>query len=156
MSIVLIQSMASLTLLIPTFICLQFHLLSLASADVNIGSRISTDDNGVWRSPSGHFAFGFRALNNNTDPNTKLFMVAIWYDMIPDKTVVWSAKTDNKLATAAAGSQVRITSAGLTLAGPNGDSIWRSNVTSTVSLGSMLDTGNFVLLTENSESVAKF
>ncbi|QCD91520.1 interleukin-1 receptor-associated kinase 4 [Vigna unguiculata] len=145
--------MASLTLLLPALICLQFHLLSLAVADVNIGSRISTDDNGVWRSPSGHFAFGFRALNNNTDPNTKLFMVAIWYDMIPDRTVVWSLKTDNKLATAAAGSQVRITSAGLTLAGPEGNSIWESNLASVVSVGSMLDTGNFVLLNGNSEMV---
>ena len=146
--------MASLTLLIPTLICLQFHLLSLAFADIDISSQISTDDNDVWRSPSGHFAFGFRSLNNNTDPNKNLFMLAIWYDMIPDKTVVWSAKTDNKLATAPTGSHVRITSAGLTLAGPKGDSIWTSNLEGIiVSVGSMLDTGNFVLLNQNSEKL---
>ena len=146
--------MASFTLLIPTLISLQFHLLSLAFADVNIDSTLSTEDNGVWRSPSAHFAFGFRPFNNDTDPKTKLFMVAIWYDMIPDKTVVWSAKTDNKLATAPTGSQVRITSAGLTLAGPKGDSIWTSNLEGViVSVGSMLDTGNFVLLNQNSEKL---
>ncbi|XP_052725792.1 G-type lectin S-receptor-like serine/threonine-protein kinase LECRK3 [Vigna angularis] len=145
--------MASLTLLIPTLICLQFHFLSFAFAEVDVGSTISTDNNGVWRSPSGHFAFGFRPLNNNTDPNTKLFMVAIWYDMIPDKTVVWSLKTDNKLATAPAGSQFGITSAGLTLTGPKGDSMWTLNLSSVVSVGSMLDTGNFILLTESSEKV---
>ncbi|CAJ1928650.1 unnamed protein product [Sphenostylis stenocarpa] len=82
-----------------------------------------------------------------------LFMVAIWYDMIPDKTVAWSAKTGNKLATAPTGSQVRITSDGLTLAGPKGDSIWNSILEGIVSQGSMLDTGNFVLLDENSEKV---
>jgi len=149
-----IQSMASLTLLIPTLLCLQLHLLSLAFANnVTIGSKLSTDDNHAWRSPSGHFAFGFRPLNNDTDPNTKLFMVAIWYDTIPDKTVVWSAKTDNNLATAPTGSQVRITSSGLTLADPKGDSIWTTNLGTIVSLGSMLDTGNFVLLNQNSEHV---
>ncbi|KOM50109.1 hypothetical protein LR48_Vigan08g093600 [Vigna angularis] len=56
-------------------------------------------------------------------------------------------------ATAPAGSQVRITSAGLTLSGPKGNSIWASNLASVVSVGSMLDTGNFVLLTGNFEKV---
>uniref|UniRef100_I1J9S8 Receptor-like serine/threonine-protein kinase n=2 Tax=Glycine max TaxID=3847 RepID=I1J9S8_SOYBN len=78
-------------------------------------------------------------------------MVAIWYDKIPDKTVVWSAKTEYKLATAPTGSHVQITKEGLSLTSPEGDSIWRAKPEATVSEGAMLNNGNFVLLNGGSE-----
>ncbi|KAG4987623.1 hypothetical protein JHK85_030606 [Glycine max] len=119
-------------------------------AKVRLNKPLTTDDNNAWRSASGEFAFGFRQLNNDT----KLFMVAIWYNMMPgDQTVVWSAKTGYKLATAPTGSRIQITSEGLELTGPKGDSIWIANSKDFVSEGAMLDSGNFVLLNGNSEHV---
>ncbi|KAL2348188.1 hypothetical protein Fmac_002188 [Flemingia macrophylla] len=141
--------MATLLLLIPTLIYL--HHLSLAFANVSLNSSLSTDDKHAWRSPSGEFAFGFRLLNNDT--NHKLYMLAIWYDKIPNQTVVWSAKADNTLATAPTGSRLQITSQGLSLKNSTGDSIWTSTLDVIVSQGAMLDTGNFVLLNGNSEYV---
>nr|KYP32950.1 putative LRR receptor-like serine/threonine-protein kinase At5g45780 family [Cajanus cajan] len=134
----------TLTLLIPTLIYL--HHLPLAFANVALNSSLSTNDKDAWRSPSGEFAFGFRQLNNDT----KLFMLAIWYPMIPEETVVWSAKAGDTLATAPTGSRVQITSQGLSLTTPQGDSLWTSNSDVVVSEGAMLDTGNFVLLNGNS------
>ncbi|RDX75295.1 G-type lectin S-receptor-like serine/threonine-protein kinase LECRK3, partial [Mucuna pruriens] len=142
--------MAALTLLIATLVYLH---VSLVSANVDLGSSLSTDENDAWSSPSGEFAFGFRQLNNDTDRNTKVFMVAIWYDMIPDKTIVWSAKTDYDLATAPTGSRVQITSEGLSLTSPIGDTIWMAQPNTNVSKGALLDTGNLVLLNENSDYV---
>uniref|UniRef100_A0A0R0HBP3 Receptor-like serine/threonine-protein kinase n=1 Tax=Glycine max TaxID=3847 RepID=A0A0R0HBP3_SOYBN len=125
-------------------------LTSRVFAKVELNKPLTTDDNNAWRSASGEFAFGFRQLNNDT----KLFMVAIWYNMMPgDQTVVWSAKRGYKLATAPTGSRIQITSEGLVLTGPKGDSIWIANSKDIVSEGAMLDSGNFVLLNGNSEHV---
>ncbi|XP_061368283.1 G-type lectin S-receptor-like serine/threonine-protein kinase LECRK3 [Gastrolobium bilobum] len=141
--------MAALTLLILTLVFLQ---VLLVVANVNLNSTLTTNDNDAWLSPLGDFAFGFRPLN---DTSTSLFMVAIWYNKIPDMTVVWNAKAadDNNVVKAPTGSQVQLTSQGLTLTNPNGESIWTAQPNAVVSNGTMLDTGNFVLLNNNSTSV---
>ncbi|KAK7307765.1 hypothetical protein VNO77_41115 [Canavalia gladiata] len=142
--------MGTLTLLLLTNIFLH---VSSAFANVNTSSTLSTNDNDAWRSPSGDFAFGFKQLKNGTGMNTSLFMVAIWYDKIPEKTVVWSAKTGNNLSTAPTGSKIELTSEGLFLTSPEGDSIWTAKPKAIVSQGAMLDSGNFVLQNGNSENV---
>ncbi|RZB78174.1 G-type lectin S-receptor-like serine/threonine-protein kinase LECRK1 [Glycine soja] len=108
--------------------------------NITLSSTLSTNDNDAWLSPSGEFAFGFRQLNS-----TNLFVVAIWYDKIPAKTIVWNAKANETLATAPAGSQVQLTLEGLTLTSPKGESIWKAQPSVPLSYGAMLDTGNFVL-----------
>ena len=139
----------NLNLLIVTLI--YIHHVSLAFAKVTLNSPLFTDTDDAWLSPSGEFAFGFRQLNDN---DTKLFMVAIWYNMIPDdQTVVWSARKDNKLATAPAGSKLQITQEGLSLTNPKGDFIWTASSKDFVSEGAMLDSGNFVLLNGSSANV---
>ncbi|XP_027362621.1 G-type lectin S-receptor-like serine/threonine-protein kinase LECRK3 [Abrus precatorius] len=139
--------MAVLNLLV---LPLVFHAVLSDSANVNMNTTLSTNDNDPWRSSSGEFAFGFRQLNATEQA---MFMVAIWYDKIPDKTIVWSARTNYNLATAPTGSKVQLTSQGLSLINPEGGSIWTAKPQGVVSHGAMLDTGNFVLQDVNSDNV---
>ncbi|KAJ1417286.1 Bulb-type lectin domain [Sesbania bispinosa] len=137
--------MASLTFLILTLVFLHVFL---AFANVNLSSTLSTNDNHAWLSPSGEFAFGFRQLSG-----TSHFTVAIWYDKIPDKTIVWNAKANDNIAEAPTGSQVHLTSEGLILTSPEKVTIWMARPGGVVSFGAMLDTGNFVLANRESTFV---
>jgi len=100
-------------------------------------------DNGTskWLSPSGDFAFGFYKLPN------KLFLLAIWYNQIQDKTIIWYANGDNL----AMGSTLELNdSRGLVLKNPQGLELWRSSFTlGTIFNGLMNDDGNFQLLDQN-------
>ncbi|XP_061347685.1 G-type lectin S-receptor-like serine/threonine-protein kinase LECRK3 [Gastrolobium bilobum] len=140
--------MAAVTPLI--LLTLVFLQVLLVFANVYLSSTLTTHDNDAWLSPLGDFAFGFRQLN---DTSTNLFMVSIWYNKIPDRTVVWNAKADDDVVKAPTGSQIQLTSKGLTLTSPNGKSIWTAQPNALVSHGAMLDTGNFVLLNNNSTNV---
>ncbi|KAK7406302.1 hypothetical protein VNO78_07925 [Psophocarpus tetragonolobus] len=122
----------------------------LAFGNVTLSSTLSTKDSDAWLSPSGEFAFGFRQLNGT---RASLFMVAIWYDKIPPKTIVWNAKVNESLATTSRGSEVHLTSGGLVLKTREGESIWIAQSNATVSYGTMLDTGNFALVNKNSTFV---
>lgn len=115
------------------------------SNQIKLGSSLTAgDDTSKWPSPSGDFAFGFRRLENNN-----LFLLAIWFDKIPDKTIVWYANGANP---APKGSKIELTTDGkLNLNIPNGQSIWKAeNVANGVTYASLLDTGNFVLGSDNS------
>ena len=115
-----------------------FLSINFASGNVTLGLTLTTTDgNARWPSSSGHFAFGFRQIYN-----TNTFMLAVWYDKIPDKTIVWNANADKPVPT---GSKVQLTENGLTLSDPQGESIWTTEPSQSVSYGVMLDTGNFVL-----------
>ncbi|KAK1313162.1 G-type lectin S-receptor-like serine/threonine-protein kinase RLK1 [Acorus calamus] len=136
------------------FILIISPLTSTAQTHTNIslGNSLSTPTTKTtpsWTSPSGDFAFGFLPLPNNT----KLFLLAIYFNNIPDKTIVWSANGDNPVP---AGSKVTLTSNGqLVLSDPNGQQPWTSNTGGEgVSHAAMLDNGNFVLATANSSNNA--
>ncbi|XP_010257446.1 PREDICTED: G-type lectin S-receptor-like serine/threonine-protein kinase LECRK3 [Nelumbo nucifera] len=135
-------SAASLPLL---FLLLSLPILPIfvaAQTNVTVGLSLSAADNSSsWRSPSGEFAFGFRRL-----ANTNLYLLAIWFDKIPEKTIVWYANGDKP---APEGSKVELTSDQLVLNDPQGQLIWKQPDTppnAAISYGAMLDTGNFVLL----------
>ncbi|PKI58859.1 hypothetical protein CRG98_020758, partial [Punica granatum] len=112
--------------------------LSQAQSNINLGSSLPADGpNSSWKSPSGDFAFGFKRISNGS------FLLAIWFDKIHEKTVIWSANGD-KLAPE--GSNVELTREGrLVLSDPKGEEIWATPTDTGVSYASMLDTGNFVL-----------
>ncbi|KAJ9173339.1 hypothetical protein P3X46_016489 [Hevea brasiliensis] len=123
-------------------------LLQSISALENItlsSSLFANDNSSPWLSPSGDFAFGFQKLKN-----TNLFLLAIWFNKIPDKTIVWRANGDNP---AQQGSKLQITANGLVLTDPSDQQIWNGeiNPTAAVSYGALLDTGNFVLVGTNSD-----
>ncbi|CAL0312295.1 unnamed protein product [Lupinus luteus] len=130
------------------------HPVQLALGNnITLNTTLSADDNGlVWLSSSGEFAFGFRQINDSNQ-NQNLFLVAIWYHNIPDKTIVWNARTDEPVSK---GSTVQLTTSGLTIRNPQGEAIWTAEPTESVSYGAMLDTGNFVLVTNDSSSTSTY
>ncbi|CAJ2630252.1 unnamed protein product [Trifolium pratense] len=52
---------------------------------IELGSSIVAGTNSSWKSPFGDFAFGFYPLVSTH------YLVGIWFDKIPQKTLVWSA-----------------------------------------------------------------
>ncbi|KAB2607354.1 G-type lectin S-receptor-like serine/threonine-protein kinase RLK1 [Pyrus ussuriensis x Pyrus communis] len=100
----------------------------------------------AFPSPSGEFAFGFQKNGNGGG-----FLLAIWFDKIPEKTIVWSA-INGKLVQK--GSTVELTADGrLLLNNTVGGSIsiWDDQpAASGVAYAAMLDTGNFVLANRSS------
>ncbi|XP_039165908.1 G-type lectin S-receptor-like serine/threonine-protein kinase LECRK2 [Eucalyptus grandis] len=79
--------------------------------NLTLGSLLTANDqNSSWLSPLGEFAFGFRRMG------TGAHLLAIWFEKIEDKTIVWSANGDNL---APEGSKVQLTAnGGLVLTDP--------------------------------------
>ncbi|PHT52085.1 putative receptor protein kinase ZmPK1 [Capsicum baccatum] len=77
------------------------------------------------------------------------FLLAIWFNKLEGKTIVWSANRNN---IAPEGSKVELSIDGrLVLTDPNGQEIWARDTASAGPVyGAMLDTGNFVLATSSS------
>ncbi|XP_050216363.1 G-type lectin S-receptor-like serine/threonine-protein kinase LECRK4 [Mercurialis annua] len=115
---------------------------------VALGSTLSSNDNSTWTSPSGDFAFGFRPFPGQEDQ----LLVAIWFAKIPDETIVWSAPSQP----VPRGSKVELTSEGLlVLQAPGTSELWStSNRNNSKPLqGAMLDTGNFVIVADDSSYI---
>ncbi|GAV88993.1 B_lectin domain-containing protein/Pkinase_Tyr domain-containing protein/PAN_2 domain-containing protein [Cephalotus follicularis] len=113
-----------------------FLLSHFSKANIILNTSMSTT-NGMSSWLSGDFAFGFRQLNNSD-----LFLLAIWFNKIPDRTIVWQANGNNPTKS---GSKVELTASGLVLYDPSGQSIWEAKPATNVSYAVMLDNGNFVL-----------
>ncbi|KVI00248.1 Bulb-type lectin domain-containing protein [Cynara cardunculus var. scolymus] len=115
---------------------------------VSVGASLTATP-GVtpWLSSSGDFAFGFRQLEGNDN-----FLLSIWYDKIPDKTIIWYPETN---ATVSRGSKVElIDQRGLVLTDPQGREVWSTSSSfSDLACGFMNDTGNFVILGNNSGKI---
>ena len=145
-------SLASISMPTLFFLIVVFPLHLAFGNNVTLTSTLSTNDESpMWLSSSGEFAFGFSQINDTT--NQKLFLVAIWYNEIPDKTIVWNANADKP---APIGSTLKLTANGLELSNPQGEAIWTTEPTETVSYGAMLDTGNFVLASTDSSSSSTY
>ncbi|KDP40162.1 hypothetical protein JCGZ_02160 [Jatropha curcas] len=113
---------------------------------ITLGSSIIAGTNSSWKSPSGDFAFGFYRLRSG------LFLVGIWFDKIPQRTLVWSANRDDP---ANNGSVINLKLNGqLLLKHSNGTEHSIYNGTSTSS-ALMQDNGNFVLLDSSSRIIWK-
>ncbi|KAL3747773.1 hypothetical protein ACJRO7_016563 [Eucalyptus globulus] len=105
--------------------------------NLTLGSSLTANDqNSSWLSPSGEFAFGFRRMGRGAH------LLAIWFEKIEDKTIVWSGNGDNL---APEGSKIHLTTDGrLVLADPNGGELWYPSPTvAGIAYAAMLDTGNF-------------
>ncbi|KAJ7982157.1 Receptor-like protein kinase 1 [Quillaja saponaria] len=79
----------------------------------------------------------------------ELFLLGIWFDKIPDRTLVWYAKGNNPVPK---GSKLELTADGrVTLNDPKGQVSWKAEfIIGSISYASMLDTGNFILAYQNS------
>ncbi|KAL1558085.1 G-type lectin S-receptor-like serine/threonine-protein kinase LECRK3 [Salvia divinorum] len=116
-----------------------------SNRNVTLRSSIvaNSDSNSTWTSPSGEFAFGFREVSPGA------FLLAIWFDQLTDKTLVWSANRDEPVP---AGSTVQLSADGaLELVDQTGNRVWSSQARpGTVAYAAMLDTGNLVLASNTS------
>ncbi|KAI9128615.1 hypothetical protein K1719_000098 [Acacia pycnantha] len=120
---------------------------------ISLGTSLTAVENGsFWPSPSGDFAFGFRKIDKEDG-----FLLAIWFNKIPDKTIVWSAmlETTGDALVATNGSKVELKSDGLfQLVDPKGDQIWSASPSGNgTDHAAMLDTGNFVLVGHESQNL---
>ncbi|KAI3461067.1 hypothetical protein Pfo_017730 [Paulownia fortunei] len=128
-------------------IMLPISATAQSSRNVTLGSSIVANDaNSTWKSPSGEFAFGFQQVAPGG------YLLAIWFDEIPEKTIVWSANRDNL---AEQGSRIQLFADGrFELDDPRGRRIWAANLAgSGVAYGAMLDSGDFVLASNASAVV---
>ncbi|XP_050275851.1 G-type lectin S-receptor-like serine/threonine-protein kinase LECRK2 [Quercus robur] len=130
-------SLLLLVLLLP------YSTTAQTSSNQSLGSSLTAQEKGsYWASPFGDFAFGFQQIGNGG------YLLAIWFNKIPEKTIVWSANGDNLVPT---GSKVELTEGGqLVLSDPTGTGIWKSELGGLgVVHAAMLDTGNFVLTSQD-------
>ncbi|KAJ4957848.1 hypothetical protein NE237_024959 [Protea cynaroides] len=116
--------------------------------NITLGSSLSTHDKfPYWASLSGEFAFGFKPISGKD-----LFLVAIWFQNVPDNTIVWTANQGDPVKT---GSKIEFTDSGISLTDYRGNEIWSAKSTdnSLATSASMLDTGNFVLRNKDSSII---
>nr|AIE56238.1 lectin receptor kinase [Oryza sativa Indica Group]AIE56239.1 lectin receptor kinase [Oryza sativa Indica Group]AIE56240.1 lectin receptor kinase [Oryza sativa Indica Group]AIE56241.1 lectin receptor kinase [Oryza sativa Indica Group]AIE56242.1 lectin receptor kinase [Oryza sativa Indica Group] len=137
-------------LFLPILQLLLLYCTKSAQAQLNISIGSSLTPQGVnnsWISPSADFAFGFRAV----DGNSSSYLLAVWFNKIADKTVVWYARTssngqgDTMPVQVQSGSVLKLADGALSLRDPSGNEVWNPQVTD-VGYARMLDTGNFRLL----------
>ncbi|KAB5565160.1 hypothetical protein DKX38_005214 [Salix brachista] len=119
---------------------LPFSTNGQAYNNVSLGKSLTAASSDLpWTSPSGEFAFGFQQVSNAG------YLLAIWFNKIPERTIVWSANRNNL---AQRGSTVQLTADGqLVLNNQSGTRIWTRPELggSGAAYAAMLDTGNFVL-----------
>ncbi|XP_016652087.1 PREDICTED: G-type lectin S-receptor-like serine/threonine-protein kinase RLK1 [Prunus mume] len=130
------------------FMILPYSTIAQTSRNISLGSSLTArnDVNSSWPSPSGEFAFGFQQIVKDG------FLLAIWFNKIPERTIVWSANGNNLVPQ---GSQVELTRDGqFMLKDATGQRIWYAESAGTeVAYAAMLDTGNFVLANRNSSTL---
>ncbi|XP_051118504.1 G-type lectin S-receptor-like serine/threonine-protein kinase LECRK3 [Andrographis paniculata] len=133
--------MATLTFLLCLTLLSPLCTSAQTAGNVSIGATITAAENSEpWRSPSGDFAFGFQHLPGNNG----FFVLSIWFDKIPEKTIVWYDRASFPVR---GGATVQLDAAGgIVLRGPHGRVLRRSDgLADQVAYGFMNDTGNFVL-----------
>nr|XP_043629618.1 G-type lectin S-receptor-like serine/threonine-protein kinase LECRK1 [Erigeron canadensis] len=106
------------------------------SYNISLGSKLTTDTNSSWLSPSGLFAFGFYQEGDG-------YFVGIWLTSKPKITVVWTANRDDPPVSS--NSTIELTEDGWFLL----HSVYgKKNIAEqedAVTSASMFDSGNFVL-----------
>ncbi|XP_062016668.1 G-type lectin S-receptor-like serine/threonine-protein kinase LECRK2 [Rosa rugosa] len=126
---------------------LSFSTMAQTYKNISLGSSlIAQENNSFWASPSGEFAFGFQNIGNDG------FLLAIWFNRIPERTIVWSANGNSLVQR---GSTVELTSDGQLLLidiATGKDISVASSAGTRVTHAAMLDSGNFVLANQNSIS----
>ncbi|KAJ6713403.1 G-TYPE LECTIN S-RECEPTOR-LIKE SERINE/THREONINE-PROTEIN KINASE RLK1 [Salix purpurea] len=130
------------------FLLLPSSLVAQRNGNVKVGDSLTAgDEAALWLSPAEDFAFGFHQLGQKD-----LYLLAIWYHKIPDKTIIWYANGDRP---APKESTVKLTAEfGVVLNNPQGGEIWKSGPgNGEAASGFMNDTGNFLVANEGGEKL---
>eukprot|EP01018_Ginkgo_biloba_P033154 Gb_08204 [translate_table: standard] len=105
------------TLLLEILIQLAVCVVAQRQHNITLGSTLHTSNNSKWVSSSGEFAFGFYSIGK------RLYLLGIWFEKIPEKTLVWTANRDDN-----EGSTLELTGNGdLTLLDSHRDTKWFAN-----------------------------
>ena len=123
---------------------LPYSTTAQTSSNQSLGSSLTAQEkDSYWASPSGDFAFGFQQIGKGG------YLLAIWFNKLTEKTIVWSANGDNLVP---GGSKVELTKDGkFVLNDPTGKEKWNANLSGPgVAYAAVLNTGNFVLARQNS------
>ncbi|KAJ0623718.1 putative protein kinase RLK-Pelle-SD-2b family [Helianthus annuus] len=133
--------------LISLVILLHFVAAQQTNGSVPVGASLTaTPDAKPWLSSSGEFALGFQKVEG-----TDNYLLSIWYEKIPDKTIIWYPEDGPTVST---GSKVDLVNRrGLVLSDPQGKVVWSSESISDLAYGYMNDTGNFVIVGSNSRNI---
>ncbi|CAH1441563.1 unnamed protein product [Lactuca virosa] len=133
--------------LVVLTIFLRFIAARQKTGVVSVGSSLTaTADVKPWLSSFGEFAYWFHQVQGSDN-----FLLSIWYDKIPDKTIIWYPKEGQMMPR---GSKVELLrESGLVLTDPHGTQVWRSGSISAVASGCMNDTGKFVIFGSNSRKI---
>ncbi|CAK7339224.1 unnamed protein product [Dovyalis caffra] len=137
---------------LPHCFCFFLLLLPISTSgqtyrNISLGSYLTAaKDKSSWTSPSGDFAFGFQQVGDAG------FLLAIWFNKIPERTIVWSANRNDLVRR---GSRVQVTTDGqLVLSDQSGRRIRiADSVENGVAYAAMLDTGNFVLASQSAANL---
>lgn len=103
---------------------------------IELGSSIVAGTNASWQSPSKDFAFGFYPLVSGR------YLVGIWFDKIPQKTLVWSANRDDP---AQIGSTINLTLSGQFVLQHANKALFAIYSGTNATSAMMQDNGNFIL-----------
>ncbi|KAJ0627658.1 putative protein kinase RLK-Pelle-SD-2b family [Helianthus annuus] len=133
--------------LISLAILLHFVAAQQTNGSVPVGASLTaTPYAKPWLSSSGEFALGFQKVEG-----TDNYLLSIWYEKIPDKTIIWYPEGG---PTVSIGSKVDLVNRrGLVLSDPQGKVVWSSESISDLAYGYMNDTGNFVIVGSNSRNI---
>ncbi|GLJ11966.1 hypothetical protein SUGI_0181160 [Cryptomeria japonica] len=140
--------MAALTILPLTFVILMLICASAQKQNITLGSTLISPQNSKWVSPNGQFAFGFYEL-----PATDLYVVGIWFDNIPSKTLVWTVIKDKRDLPVEKMSSLQLTNNGLSLYDSTKELKWSAAPSEKVVAAAMGNNGNLVLLSASLEPI---
>uniref|UniRef100_A0A0E0JU10 Receptor-like serine/threonine-protein kinase n=1 Tax=Oryza punctata TaxID=4537 RepID=A0A0E0JU10_ORYPU len=132
--------------LLLILITMVASLVSVSCAQTNVTSGVSLQAaaGASWPSPSGHFAFGFYAIEGG-------LAVGVWLATAPNITVTWTASRNDTSATSGA---LRLTYDGRLLwTGANGQDRTVAAPPQPAVAAAMRDDGNFVLYAANATVV---
>lgn len=137
-------------LYIPVFILIFFSSLCQSEDKLTQAKPLFPED--VLVSEGGDFALGFFSPNSS---DKKLY-IGIWYNKIPERTVVWVANRDNPI-TAPSSAKLSISNhSELVLSDSRGHTLWTATKKKSGGAGAfavLLNSGNFVLRFQNGTDI---
>ncbi|KAJ0627662.1 putative non-specific serine/threonine protein kinase [Helianthus annuus] len=111
--------MALVPLYLIIFLTSLLHFVAAQQTNGSVSvsaSLTATPDAKPWLSSSGEFAFGFKQIQGKDN-----FLLSIWYDKIPEKTIIWYPEGGPTVST---GSKVDLVDKrGLVLSDPRGKEV---------------------------------
>ncbi|KAM0052831.1 putative protein kinase RLK-Pelle-SD-2b family [Helianthus debilis subsp. tardiflorus] len=141
------MALIPLCLIISLTVLLHYAAAQRTNGSLSVGASLTaTPDAKPWLSSSGEFALGFQKVEG-----TDNYLLSVWYEKIPDKTIFWYPEGGLTVAT---GSKVDLADRrGLVVSDPQGKEVWSSGSSSDLAYGYMNDTGNFVIVGSNSSNI---